>query len=200
MSDLASHRADEGHDDQEQMTDHMYDGIQEYDNPLPGWWKNLFLGTFLFSIAYWAYFETGVPGRSIHDELTGEIAAKMEVKFKDIGVLEINRENVLKYMKDSEWMEFAKSTFEQNCISCHGRNGEGAVGPNLTDDYWKNVKNVEDIAYVIADGAGKGAMPSWKNQFTHPSMVVLTAAYVATLRDNPVPGKAAEGNKLPAWE
>jgi cytochrome c oxidase cbb3-type subunit 3 len=41
------------------QTLHSYDGIQEYDNPLPGWWKWLFLATFIFSIFYWLYFHTG---------------------------------------------------------------------------------------------------------------------------------------------
>ena len=35
---LAGEHADDN------LTGHSYDGIQEYDNPLPGWWKFLFLG------------------------------------------------------------------------------------------------------------------------------------------------------------
>ncbi len=74
------------------------------------------------------------------------------------------------------------------------------VGPNLTDDYWKNVRSIETIASVIENGAANGAMPAWKNRLSHPNQVVLTAAYVASLRKNPVSGKAPEGNKIPAWD
>ena len=34
----------------DQLLDHEYDGIQEYDNPCPGWWHAIFLLTVLFSV------------------------------------------------------------------------------------------------------------------------------------------------------
>ncbi len=74
------------------------------------------------------------------------------------------------------------------------------VGPNLTDENWKNVRNIEDIAKVIANGAANGSMPAWKNRMSHKNQIVLTAAYVASLRDNPVTGgKPPEGNPIPPW-
>ena len=33
-------------------TGHEYDGIEEYDNPLPRWWFFMFLLTFVFGAAY----------------------------------------------------------------------------------------------------------------------------------------------------
>ena len=38
-------------DEYGQLLDHDYDGIQEYDNPLPGWWKWIFVGSIFFAIA-----------------------------------------------------------------------------------------------------------------------------------------------------
>jgi len=38
------------------LIDHDYDGIQEYDNDLPGWWKALFLITIIVSIIYVPYY------------------------------------------------------------------------------------------------------------------------------------------------
>jgi len=38
------------------LIDHDFDGIQEYDNDLPGWWKALFLITIIFSIIYVPYY------------------------------------------------------------------------------------------------------------------------------------------------
>ena len=40
----------------DQTTGHEYDGIQEYDNPLPKWWFMLFLGTLFFGIGYLALY------------------------------------------------------------------------------------------------------------------------------------------------
>ncbi|MCF7807100.1 MAG: c-type cytochrome [Candidatus Marinimicrobia bacterium] len=38
------------------LIEHDFDGIQEYDNDLPGWWKALFLITVIFSIIYVPYY------------------------------------------------------------------------------------------------------------------------------------------------
>ena len=35
-----------------ELTSHAYDGVEEYDNPLPQWWFYLFVGTIVFGIAY----------------------------------------------------------------------------------------------------------------------------------------------------
>ena len=38
------------------LIDHDFDGIQEYDNDLPGWWKALFLITVIIGIIYIPYY------------------------------------------------------------------------------------------------------------------------------------------------
>jgi cytochrome c oxidase cbb3-type subunit 3 len=70
----------------------------------------------------------------------------------------------------------------------------------LTDDHWKNVKRIEDIATVIQNGAANGAMPAWKTRLGHVNRVVLTAAYVASLRGQYAPGKKVEGEVIPPWQ
>lgn len=186
--------------DEAKLTDHSYDGIQEYDNPMPGWWVWLFVGTVVFSMLYLLYFESGMPGRTIQDEYDAASAASFEQKFSEIGQLTGDRATLVKYMNDKKWLAVGRVTYKTNCVSCHGANGEGGIGPNLTDDNWKNVKNVEDIASVISNGAANGAMPSWKNRLSHPNFIVLTAAYIASLRgSNPANSKAPEGNVIPAW-
>lgn len=182
------------------LTDHSYDGIQEYDNPLPGWWKFLFWVSILFAPVYYFYFHAGVEGRTIHDQYNNHMASIFELRFSEIGELEADEETILTYMNDKpEWLAVGKVVYQTNCVSCHGANGGGLVGPNLTDDFWKNVRNVVDIAKVIEDGAANGSMPAWKNRLSHPNQVVLTAAYVASLRENPVSGKPPEGNRIAPW-
>jgi cytochrome c oxidase cbb3-type subunit 3 len=177
---------------EEYRTDHSYDGIQEYDNPLPGWWKNLFIATIAFAVFYLIYFHAGAPGRTIQDSFDREAAAVFELRYSRIGILEPNRETLLKFMNDKEWLAVGRSVFKANCVSCHGAEAQGIIGPNLTDDHWINVEKIEDIARVIGEGAANGSMPAWKNRMTHPNQIVLTAAYVASLRSQPVPGKAPE--------
>jgi cytochrome c oxidase cbb3-type subunit 3 len=183
---------------EEKLTDHLYDGIREYDNPLPGWWTWLFILSIVFSFFYWIYFQLGTPGRSIHDQLDAQAAAIFELKFAEIGTLVPDRETIVKYMHDDKFRAVGKAIFKANCVSCHGANGEGNVGPNLTDERWKNVKQIEDIARVIENGAANGAMPAWRTRLSHINKIVLTAAYVASLRgSNPPGGKPPEPEAVP---
>ena len=57
------------------LTGHDYDGIQEYDNPLPGWWKWMFVGSIVFSLFYVLYFHIGAPGRSV---IEGAVEARVK--------------------------------------------------------------------------------------------------------------------------
>ena len=46
------------------LLEHDYDGIKEYDNPLPSWWSWIFVATIVFSLGYWGYYQIG-PGPSL---------------------------------------------------------------------------------------------------------------------------------------
>ena len=63
-----------------------------------------------------------------------------------MGELKNDTATILKYKDDADWMLYANSVFLTNCQSCHGPDGSGVVGPNLTDEYYKNVKKITDIA------------------------------------------------------
>lgn len=183
----------------DRLSDHSYDGIQEFDNPLPGWWKWLFALTTVFAVPYWAWFHTNTPGRSIPEQYDTEMARIFELRFSEIGELKPDRQTLVKYVKEPKWLKVGEVTFKANCVSCHGLNGEGISGPNLTDDVFKNVQTIEDLVRVIDQGAANGAMPAWGKRLSHQNLIVLTAAYVASLRGKNEPGRTPEGNPIPAW-
>lgn len=180
-------------------TQHVYDGIEEYDNPLPGWWKWLFVATIAFCPPYWMFYHSGVEGRSIEAQYSKALADNTRLQFAEIGNLSPDAETITKYLHKPSWVSVGKSVFKANCISCHGRDGEGQIGPNLTDEAFKNVKKIEDIAMVINNGANAGAMPAWANRL-HPNEIVLVSAYVASLRGQNLKGpKPPEGQAIPPW-
>lgn len=196
MSDSLMHP-----DVDDELTGHNYDGIQEYDNPLPGWWKMLFVGSIVYSAIYMYYYHNGQVNRTIHADYNRAVAANMRLQFEEIGELQPDQATILKYMQDEKWVTFGESVFSTHCTSCHGALGQGKVGPNLTDDLWKHVKSVEDIAKVVTDGAANNAMPAWQTRL-HPNEIVLVSSYVASLRGtNPGSGKPPiDGEKpIPPW-
>lgn len=181
------------------LTGHSYDGIQEYDNPTPRWWELLFVASIVFSPIYAIWFHAPAQGRTLADQYDTSVAENMRLQFGEIGDLTPDEATILKFMKDPQWLQVGEATFKTNCVSCHGPEGVGISGPNLTDDSYLHVKKIEDIAKVIHDGAKNGAMPAWGNRL-HPNEVVLAAAYVASLRGkNLSSARLAEGTVIAPW-
>ncbi|MEP3482104.1 MAG: cbb3-type cytochrome c oxidase N-terminal domain-containing protein [Fuerstiella sp.] len=195
-------RDDANQSENEVSLGHSYDGIQEYDNPMPGWWKFVFLISALYAIPYMAYYHNGSADRTIHSDYSNAVAANMRLQFDEIGELAAEQATVMKYIDDDKWLAVGKSVFTTHCASCHGAAGQGKVGFNLTDDYWKHVKHAGDIAKVVIEGANNKSMPAWKSRL-HPNEIVLVSSYVASLRGSN-PSGAAEpkpGEKIiPSWK
>ncbi len=184
---------------QAELLDHEYDGIREFDNPTPGWWHLIFLGSILFMFPYILVFHFSPGGCSIYDQFDKEMADFYRAKFARLGTLEPNAETIVGLSKNPEAMLMAEGTFKGKCASCHGANGEGLVGPNLTDQFYKNATSIEDLYRVLDEGVISAGMPAWGRQL-HPSEVVLITAYAASLRGKELPGpKGPEGDQIAPW-
>jgi cytochrome c oxidase cbb3-type subunit 3 len=188
--------------DESLLLSHDYDGIQEYDNPLPGWWTNIFWLTIVFSVVYLLFFHTGAPGRSMIEQYDASGVALAKKQFGQLGELQQDRATLARFMKDEKWVKYGESTFKTHCQSCHGADAGGLVGPNLCDDRWKNVKHLEDIITIINNGAGGNAMPAWKQKLGDPREVIMVAAYVASrLGAKPSSPRPPEGAvTISSWE
>jgi cytochrome c oxidase cbb3-type subunit 3 len=181
------------------LMEHSYDGIQEYDNPTPGWWHALWAGTIVFSVLYSMWFHLSPAAPSIWEKHAARQLEEIKKQYAEIGELKPDEPTILKMMQNEKWKSVGASVFKTNCVSCHGEKGQGQVGPNLTDDHYKNVKHLADIASVIEKGAAAGAMPAWKGRL-HPNDIVLVSAYVASLRGQNLTGpRGAEGDKIDPW-
>ncbi len=96
---------------QDQLLDHEYDGIQEYDNPCPGWWHAIFLATVVFSVVYFLFFQVGNNGWTLAEAWNAAKTADMKERFSGMGELHNDTATILKYMKDPDWMVYANSVF-----------------------------------------------------------------------------------------
>jgi cytochrome c oxidase cbb3-type subunit III len=184
---------------QPQLLDHEYDGICEYDNPTPGWWHALFILSVVFSVLYIAWYSLSPIAPTIQQAWKAQQVAEYKAIFGKIGTLEADEPTILKMMDDPQMMAVASGLFASNCAACHGKDGGGINGVNLTDNHYKNVGSLADIYNIVNTGAANGAMPAWENRLSKNERVLLSA-YVANLRGTtPSAPRAPEGSVIPDW-
>jgi len=178
---------------EEQLLDHEYDGIREYDNPLPRWWVWIFAGSFWFSLAYFLHYHVFPHGQSVAAAYEADVREARELEAKASLAQPVTEESLGKLMVDAALMTDAKALFNLRCAVCHGDRAQGVIGPNLTDDAWiHGAGNLTDIYAVIDAGVLAKGMPAWGRQLS-PIELRKVAAFVGTQRGKAVPGKAPEG-------
>ena len=175
------------------LLDHDYDGIRELDNVLPPWWVWMFYGTIIFTFIYWGMYQTFKIWPLQEEAYTMEMAqSEKEVyAYKKANNLLINAENVT-FLTDEADLAEGKKLFDGTCKVCHLAEGQGSVGPNLTDKYWIYGGKVGDIFTTISNGRPNG-MPAHKSKFNEKQIQQL-ASYVHSLPFKE--GKAPEGKLM----
>lgn len=181
----------------DQLSDHEYDGIREYDNPTPGWWVLLFVLTVAFSVVYFLYYHVPVPDRSVYDALARSEMELVKKQASLLGEMKTDEASLLSYMNSKPHLAFGEATFKSSCVSCHGNQGQGINGFNLTDNAYKHVAKLEDIPKVIKNGANNGAMPA-QLKLSERELAAVSA-YVASLRGTNVAGRPPEGVEIAPW-
>lgn len=172
---------------------HDYDGIRELDNKLPPWWLYGFYFTIIFGVIYFYRFNISHTGLSSAQEYerSVEIANKSKEAFLKKSGNKVD-ENTVTLLTDPALLSKGEANFQQLCAVCHGKKGEGLVGPNLTDNYWIYGGSIKDVFKTIKYGTNKG-MQSWKENLS-AEKIAQVASYVKSLGGTKVEnGKAPEG-------
>ncbi|AUC22131.1 MULTISPECIES: cbb3-type cytochrome c oxidase N-terminal domain-containing protein [Polaribacter] len=184
--------------EQEIILEHNYDGIQELDNTLPPWWVYMFYASIVFAIVYLVRFEVLDGDNQIveYDKAVAEAkAALKEYKSTAPATDFITAENVT-LLTDAKDLGRGKAVFKLNCASCHIADGGGAIGPNLTDEFWILGGGIKNVFSTISNGGrdGKG-MIAW-NKTLKADDIAKVASYVISLQGTtPANAKAPEGDK-----
>lgn len=185
-------------------TGHEYDGIEEYDNPLPRWWFYMFLLTFVFGAAYLIIY----PGLGAYKgiewkdegawtsvgELRGHQAEAEKIYAETYGVY--SKMPIEELAKNPDALKMGFRLFANNCAVCHGADGGGNPGfPNLTDHDWLYGGTPEKILETLVHGR-RAAMPAWGAVMGEKG-VAEVAEYVLQISGNEHdPIKAEAGAKL----
>lgn len=151
-------------DDDPKTTGHSWDGIEEFDNPMPRWWLWTLYATIVWAIGYTILYPawpmvssatSGVLGWSTRGDVAAEIAAVEEANAPMNAKLEAAELTAIS--GDAEMGPYAVSAgsavFKTWCAQCHGSGAAGAKGyPNLLDDDWLWGGTVEDIHHTVSHG------------------------------------------------
>jgi len=185
-------------------TGHEWDGIQEYNNPLPRWW----LWTFYACIVWGLWYVIAYPAWPLINEATAgykgwstranvaEEIAEAEAANAEINARLASAE-LTAIADDAELQGYATSAgaavYKTWCAQCHGSGAAGAKGyPNLQDDAWLWGGTIEDIHYTVAHGirneedadARYSEMPAF-GDILEPAQVEQVVNYVMSLSGEP---------------
>ena len=171
---------------------HEYDGIKELDNQLPPWWLWLFYGTIAWAVLYMVNVHVlDIWPKQIQEYEQEMAQAKADVEAYLANNAAAVDENTAAI--DPSMIANGKAIFDMNCKACHGVAGEGTVGPNLTDDHWKNGGGIKNIFKTVKYGVPERGMIAWKAQLS-PIEIHAVANYIISLHGtNPPNAKPAEG-------
>lgn len=178
------------------MLDHNYDGIRELDNALPPWWVWGFYLTIIFSVVYLLHFHVMKTGPSQEQEYKNELAIaeqqQKERASKNAGMITAETAQLL---NTPEALGEGKELFTKNCVACHGPEGGGTVGPNLTDEFWLHGGGIKNVFKTVTEGVPAKGMISWKAQLS-PKQIQSVSSYVLSLQGTkPAGGKEPQGDK-----
>ncbi len=165
---------------------HSFDGIEEFDNPLPKWWFMLFILTIVFAIGYlvlypgmgnWKGILPGYDGWTSVKEYQREVERSdaqygpLYAKYAAMPIAEV--------AQDDKALKMGGRLFASNCSVCHGSDAKGAYGfPNLTDNEWRWGGETETIKTTLLAGR-HAVMPAW-GEVIGESGVKNVSAYVLT--------------------
>ena len=197
-----------------ETTGHVWDGIEEFNNPLPRWWLWTFYATIVWAIGYTVLYPAwpgingatpGLLGWSSRGEVAEDIA-KVEESNAAINA-QLASAELTGIVDDPDLNAYAVSAgsavFKTWCAQCHGSGAAGAVGfPNLLDDDWLWGGDIEAIYSTVAfgirndtnDDARYSEMPAFgRDELLEPEQIDQVVNFVMSLS-----GDAQDATKVAA--
>lgn len=176
--------------------DHNYDGIKELDNHLPPWWLGMFYGGIVFGIIYLLNYHVWQWSPLQEEEYEIAMQIAQEAKSANLASQEnaVDESNVT-LLTDASKLAEGEGIFVGNCAACHGKLGEGGVGPNLTDEFWINGGSLSDIFKTVKYGVPEKGMIPWESTLS-PAQIQSVSSFIVTLKGtNPPNAKEPQGEK-----
>jgi len=169
------------------LREHVFDGIQEYDQKLPNWWLFTFYIAIVFFVGYWVvYYSTNVI-KSPAEAINAKMSAIEASKKKELEAMldQLDDKVLVEWSKNSTITNEGESIYKQFCIACHAPdlNG-GVIGRSLIDDQWEHGGTPMEIFSLVLNGSPADAkgfngqkMQPWKD-LLGPEKTAKAVAFV----------------------
>lgn len=182
-----------------ETTGHSWDGIEEFNNPLPRWWLWTFYVCIAWAVAYsvaypaWPLINGATPGL-LGASTRADVAAEIQRYADANGPIQAKlvAADLTQISADPELAGFSanagKAVFNTWCAQCHGSGAAGNKGfPNLLDNDWLWGGDIEAIHTTITHGvrnttdedARFSQMPAFgKDELLEPAQIEQVVQYV----------------------
>ncbi|RYD30017.1 MAG: cytochrome C oxidase subunit III [Verrucomicrobiaceae bacterium] len=176
------------------LRDHVYDGIQEFDQPLPNWWLWTLYLAILWALTVWFWeFQIARPLNLAKPD--GQRVSEAVTEVKDRQAAHLTQ--VLSTLDDRRFWEMARNpevtargraTYENICAACHAKDlsammgGAKLPGLPLNDAEWKYGGKPLDIFRTVTKGSPdptKG-MIAWEPQLGGVKVAEIVAYILST--------------------
>lgn len=178
------------------LLDHDYDGIMELDNNLPPWWKGVLYISMAFAPVYIWFVHFSDYGTLQHEAY----AYEMEMADEEVKAYLATQQNTVDesnvtLLADADALGKGAALFTAKCIVCHGKAGEGGIGPNLTDNYWLHGGSIGDVFKSIKYGIPEKGMIAWKSELRPRDMQEIASYIKSIVGTNPPGAKEPQGEE-----
>jgi cytochrome c oxidase cbb3-type subunit 3 len=181
-------------------TGHVWDGIEELNNPLPRWWVWIFYLCIVFAVGYVIAYPAiplihgatqgligGNPRSAVEADLAKWATSQKPMQDKLVQA-DVNSIPTDPALKDYA-VNAGKAVFNTYCVQCHMREGQGnkAKGyPTLSDNDWLYGGTMDAIVTTVTHGIRNTAdadarsvglyMPAWSDHAPAGAMADLATA------------------------
>jgi len=168
-----------------EVTGHVWDGLEEFNNPMPKWWLWLFYSTIVFALVYYVLYPglPSLPGNVLDWSKEGEYQVEVDKAEAKYGPLfkQYAEQDIETIAKDEKALAMGGRIFSNYCAVCHASDAAGAPGfPNLTDNDWLWGGSPEQIEASVLNGR-TAVMPAHEQILGSKEAVRQVAQYVVSL-------------------